>query len=114
MKGLPTVVEQRTQDDQIELDILVDADCLWFDGHFPEHPILPGVVHIGWAAHFAAEHWGWDGPPYVLERIKFKRPVRPEASLTLRLHAVDRKVKYDYRHDGVSVSSGTLNFPGTP
>lgn len=114
MNDLPDITDRRNGDGTLELDFTVDPDSSWFDGHFPDRPILPGVVQIGWAAHFAADLCGRNEPPAQLERIKFRRPILPGACLTLRLARVSDKVRYEYLLQGedapVSASSGVLAY----
>jgi 3-hydroxymyristoyl/3-hydroxydecanoyl-(acyl carrier protein) dehydratase len=110
MNGLPVIIARRRDGAHSELDLLVAADNPWFDGHFPGKPILPGVVQIGWALHFARELHGFDPAVPALEQIKFKRPILPGAQLTLHLMAGadGRKLRYEYRDATASYSSGTL------
>lgn len=118
MNDLPDITARRAGEDTLELDFTVDAGCAWFDGHFPGRPILPGVVQVGWAAHFASALSARDEPPVRLERVKFRRPILPGARLTLRLAAVDGKVRYEYLlADGEvvsSASSGVLAYLDAP
>ncbi|HEX7341997.1 MAG TPA: hypothetical protein VF269_06950 [Rhodanobacteraceae bacterium] len=117
MNGLPEITARRDGAGAIELDFTLGADCPWLDGHFPGQPILPGVVQIGWAAHYAAELAGRVDPPVQLERIKFKHPILPGARLTLRLLAKGTKVHYEYLLHAadvpLSASSGVLGHGET-
>lgn len=110
MNGLPVIVATRHDAARSEVEIVVPADCRWFEGHFSAYPILPGVVHIGWAIHFAAELRGFNANIRTLEQVKFKRPILPDARLILHLapSADGRKLRYDYRDADTSYSSGTL------
>ncbi|HEX7339142.1 MAG TPA: hypothetical protein VF271_04320 [Rhodanobacteraceae bacterium] len=109
MLCLPDICARRAGPDWLEVDLRVDADGAWFDGHFPGHPIVPGVVQIGWAAHFARDLLGGSEPPAQLERVKFRQPVGPDAELTLSLHRVNAKVRWQFTaRDGGAVSSGVL------
>ncbi|MGB9429025.1 MAG: thioester dehydrase [Gammaproteobacteria bacterium] len=112
MNSLPVIVARRHDAIHSELDIVVSADNPWFDGHFPGQPILPGVVQIGWAVHFACELHGFDAYVTTLEQIKFRRPILPGAQLTLHLmpEASTRKLRYEYRDAELRYSSGTLQF----
>ena len=112
MNGLPTVTAERGHANHRELDLLVAADNPWLEGHFPGLPILPGVVQIGWAVHFAGALCGFEGGVSALEQVKFKRPIRPGARLTLHLKpdAATRKLRYEFRDAEFIYSSGTLNF----
>ena len=116
MKSLPTILARRDADGRTELDIEVQADNGWFHGHFPQLAILPGVVQIGWAAHFAHELHGLGPGVTSMEQIKFKRPILPGARimLTLKADAAARKVRYEYQDPEFSYSSGVLQFGDAP
>lgn len=116
MRGLPQVLTRREIDGRTELDLSVQADNSWFEGHFPAFAILPGVVQIGWAAHFAHELHGLGPGVTVMEQIKFKRPILPGARVTLSLKpdAAAAKVRYEYKDAQHSYSSGTLQFGEAP
>lgn len=112
MNGLPEIIAQRTQATHSEIDLCVDAGNPWFNGHFPAQPILPGVVQIGWAVHFAHAFFGLGPAVRNLEQIKFRRPIMPGARLTLRLTpaADGDRLRYEFRDAEHSYSSGILDF----
>jgi 3-hydroxymyristoyl/3-hydroxydecanoyl-(acyl carrier protein) dehydratase len=112
MTGLPEVIAQRHHKLHCEVDLLVTPDNPWFEGHFPNQPILPGVVQIGWAVHFAGEIYRISPSVNTLEQIKFKRPIFPNTKLTLHLTPdIERKkLNYDYRDADHLYSSGTLYY----
>lgn len=116
MNGLPTVLARRDATGHTELDLEVAPGNPWFEGHFPEFAIMPGVVQIGWAAHFGHALFGLGPGVLSMDQIKFKRPILPGARLTLTLKpdAASHKLRYEYRDAEQSYSSGTLHFdPGT-
>lgn len=112
MSDLPTVLAERRSAVESELELLIAEDHPCFEGHFPGQPILPGVVQIAWAVHFAAAFHGLKGGVHTLEQIKFRRPILPGAHLTLRLTpSADRhKLKFEFRDAEHSYSSGTLDY----
>ena len=112
MNGLPSILEERRSTERCVLTIRVDNENPWFQGHFPGFPILPGVVQIGWAEHYACMLYGLDGGIATLEQIKFRRPILPgmELTLVLRLDLALHKLRYEYRDAEASYSSGILNF----
>ena len=114
MNGLPTVLRENRDAERSELEILVDAGNPWFQGHFPLFAILPGVVQIGWAEHYARILYGLEPGIAALEQVKFKRPILPGARLTLTLKPdlTARRVRYEYRDAEMSYSSGVLSFGG--
>jgi 3-hydroxymyristoyl/3-hydroxydecanoyl-(acyl carrier protein) dehydratase len=112
MKGLPNVIAQRRDETHCELDLTFNADCPWLEGHFPGQPILPGVVQIGWAVHFAGKIYGYHTGVHTLEQIKFRQPIFPGKHLTLHLmpDLQRHKLRYEYRDADSNYSSGTLHF----
>ncbi|HEY3644159.1 MAG TPA: 3-hydroxyacyl-ACP dehydratase [Gammaproteobacteria bacterium] len=116
MKGLPKLLARRDADGRTELDLEVQPDNAWFAGHFPQFAILPGVVQIGWAAHFTRELHGLGPGVSGMEQVKFKRPILPgmRIMLTLKPDAGARRVRYEYQDAESSYSSGVLQFGETP
>ena len=116
MNGLPQVLARRGAEGHTELDLAVQPDNPWFAGHFPAFAILPGVVQIGWAAHFAHVLHGLGPGVTLMEQIKFKRPILPGAQLmlVLRCDPGARKARYEFKDAEHSYSSGTLQFGETP
>jgi 3-hydroxymyristoyl/3-hydroxydecanoyl-(acyl carrier protein) dehydratase len=112
VKGLPRILARREADGRTELDLEVQAGNPWFEGHFPQFAILPGVVQIGWVAHFAHALHGLGPGVVAMNQIKFRRPILPRSRITLILkpdHTAG-KVRYEYRDAEHGYSSGTLRF----
>ena len=49
--------------DQVSIDIHIQSDLSWFVGHFPQQPVLPGVVQTHWAVSYT--HLTLPTTPYV-------------------------------------------------
>lgn len=112
MRDLPQILARRTAPGRVALDLVLASDCPWLEGHFPGHPILPGVVLVGWAVHFAAALRGGEDAPRRLQRVKFRRPVLPGAALTLSLTARADGVVFKYllRDAAASAADGVLCY----
>lgn len=95
---------------EVVLDLEIAASLLWFQGHFPDHPILPGVVQLDWAAHFARTELGLSLPAAREFQIKFKAVIRPgdRVALALRHHAAKGRLAFEYRRGDDVCSSGTV------
>ncbi len=98
------------QGGEVVLDLEIAASLLWFQGHFPDHPILPGVVQLDWAAHFARAELGLSLPAAREFQIKFKAVIRPgdRVALALRHHAAKGRLSFEYRRGDDVCSSGTV------
>jgi 3-hydroxymyristoyl/3-hydroxydecanoyl-(acyl carrier protein) dehydratase len=69
----------------IELRVPPDLDCL--RGHFPEIPLVPGAVQLGWSLAFGAELLGAPMTITGIRSVKFERIIQPGHSLWLNLAA---------------------------
>lgn len=99
-------------------ELAVPANLAWFDGHFPDHPVLPGVAQIGWAIRFAREAFGFKTDPPSIERIKFQRPIAPGDRITLELtltrNARHNRVDWRFLAGDNLLSRGRFEFAPTP
>jgi 3-hydroxymyristoyl/3-hydroxydecanoyl-(acyl carrier protein) dehydratase len=93
---------------------LVPADLPFFRGHFPEVPIVPGVVQVGWAVELARAHGLVTGPCVGIITAKFRRLLRPGMRLEARLErsAPAGQLHFEYECEGAVVSNGRLQFEG--
>lgn len=105
----PRKVEQVEGEWQLELD--VPPDLAHFTGHFPQTPVLPGVVQIDWAQRLARELIAELPPRFCgMEVLKFQQLVRPgdRIQLTLRFDAERGKLYFAYRNGDAPCSSGRI------
>lgn len=92
------------------LDLEVPADLVYFQGHFPGEPVLPGVIELLWAQMYAAKWLGCPPGFRHMDRVKFTSLIRPRDRLRLEIVplAGQRGVAYRYVRDGTAVGSGQL------
>ncbi|MCO7513251.1 AMP-binding protein [Pseudomonas guariconensis] len=103
-------LEQRQEGDTWHLRLAVPVDLACFTGHFPQAPVLPGVVQIDWAIAQARELLGIDGRFVGMEVLKFQQLVRPgdELALTLRFDTERGKLYFAYSCAGQACASGRI------
>ena len=105
----PRKVDQVEGEWQLELD--VPPDLAHFTGHFPQTPVLPGVVQIDWAQRLARELIAELPPRFCgMEVLKFQQLVRPgdRIQLSLRFDAERGKLYFAYRNGDAPCSSGRI------
>lgn len=87
-----------------------------FAGHFPDQPILPGVVQVDWALRLGEEAFGPFGAFLSLEHLKFQAVIRPDEALVMRLtwDAERRELGFAYTSVRGRASSGFARFAERP
>lgn len=113
MSLLPVVHSARVETASVSLTLAVPSSLDYFPGHFPNLPILPGVVQVDWVTRLAREHLGISCTGFsALRTLKFSAPVLPDTTLTLQITWVPEKQRLDfgYRAGQRLVSSGQIAF----
>ena len=93
------------------LELGVPVDLAHFSGHFPQTPVLPGVVQIDWAISLARQLIKNLPPRFQgMEVLKFQQLARPgdRLQLTLRFDAQRSKLHFSYRNGDAPCSSGRI------
>ena len=109
---LPTLVRQVLDGHTLTLQLRLDHELVWFAGHFPGAPLLPGVAQLHLAIGYACEQWAIEERFSGLEMLKFQRPLQPGVEVTLQLswQAESRKLQFCYLKDGEAASSGRVKL----
>ncbi|MEQ8285290.1 AMP-binding protein [Thalassospira sp.] len=111
----PEVLETFKTDDHAQLKLKLNDDLIYFAGHFPGMPILPGVAQLHWAVSYASSVFGLSETTREITQLKFRKPIHPGNIVTLdiRLDASGQRVKFQYSsdHEG-NLSSGVLKYDG--
>jgi len=116
MSTEPIVDAQRVDGPNAELTLTIPHDLVYFRGHFPGTPIVPGVVQIKWAVELAGRYLGAGGTFEGMDALKFQHVMSPGSRVTLSLRwvAADGKLHFAYRSDGARYGSGRLRFRQAP
>lgn len=96
----------------VEVRLYVSESLLYFAGHFPDFPILPGVVQLDWAVHYAREFLALNAPVISVERLKFTCPIRPAMQVTLSIETSPDKryASFRFYHEHLTFSQGRLVY----
>ncbi|WP_414829120.1 thioester dehydrase [Alteromonas sp. H39] len=108
----PEILAESTSADNAVLSLYVSDKLSWFDGHFPQQKVLPGVVQIDWAGKIGKAVFAGDRVFSQLTNIKFKSMVLPDTRMTLelRFNAEKGTLAFHYFNESDSFSTGSFKF----
>lgn len=105
---LPQIDAAEIDGDNARFELRLQPELRWFEGHFPNQPILPGVAQLHIAAVLAERTWGTAFEGREMSRIKFKRVMQPEERVSLTLRKDNSRLDFKYICDGDVAASGTV------
>jgi 3-hydroxymyristoyl/3-hydroxydecanoyl-(acyl carrier protein) dehydratase len=108
---LPEVLAVRRDTTHLaRVQLRLPSELLYFHGHFHGAAILPAVVQIDWAMHYAAELLDLSGTFAGMDRLKFSRVLMPrdEPELRLELRPEKQRLEFSYHTAHGRHSSGQL------
>lgn len=108
--ALGTLIAAAVEGDEAELSLEMPSDLLWFQGHFPGQPVLPGIAQVHMAAQWAECLWGFRPFGAHLTHVKFRRILRPDTlvRLTLTRDVARQRLSFAYEFDGIVASEGKI------
>jgi 3-hydroxyacyl-[acyl-carrier-protein] dehydratase len=92
------------------LRLEIPAENPLFAGHFPGHPILPGIAHLALAARALSEQ-----PILEIRTLKLRKPVGPGDALEVFAEGPgeDGMARFEIRRGEETVSNGTVRLGTT-
>lgn len=94
----------------------VTSNEAYFQGHFPGHPVMPGVLQLEAIAQVAgvlmlkqAANLGRIAYFMSAERVKWRRPVRPGDRLVIRVELIKSRGKIGKARGVCEVDGGTVS-----
>ncbi|MCF7749249.1 AMP-binding protein [Bacillus subtilis subsp. subtilis] len=108
----PVVQWQHREADAAVLLLPLGPDLIAFDGHFPQAKILPGVVQLDWAIHYARDVFAMPPRFERMDALKFQHVARPGdcLQLTLGWDAATSVLTFRYVSDHGVHASGRVVF----
>lgn len=93
------------------LELYIQDSLSWFEGHFPEQAVLPGVVQTHWAGCLSELFFSVEGFNKV-SNLKFKSMILPDVlvSLSLVFNHEKQSIAFDFHGTDTSYTQGKLFF----
>ena len=96
------------QEDLVIARVSVPHQSVWFGGHFPNNPILPGVAILSLVEETVLRHMLQAEPPLHYDRVRFKAIVRPGALLQVQVRQEQAQLfRFEVLSDGKVACIGT-------
>jgi hypothetical protein len=107
----PGILSWLSGSNQNRLLLAVGAEVVYFRGHFPGNPVLPGITQLHWAVGVAMSLFRFGEVPREIKRLKFRNIIRPSSVLELVLENRNtHQVEFRFASCGQVHSTGCLCF----
>ena len=104
--SLPLVTNYTIGETEAEYEMTFSKSCNFFEGHFTNFPVLPGVVQLYFAHMFAAASFNKKILTSPAKKIKFSHVIKPDEKLKLKLRLNGKNLNYTYEYNDIIYSSG--------
>jgi len=82
----PIVKQQTVDGDTVHLVLEMPENLFYFQGHFPQAAVLPGVAQLDWVMGYLSEFFGMRKDKLLsVDALKFQIIVRPSYIVDLTL-----------------------------
>ncbi len=96
-------------DSKFSADLIFLKDSSYFNGHFPGHPILPGVIQMHFVMTFIKQYFNKEATNYHVLKLKFSNLILPDTQIYFELNKIDdNEFTFEYSHNGNSCSKGKI------
>lgn len=94
------------------ISLLIPPTICWFEGHFPQQPVLAGVVQTHWAALLGKFLFPLGDNFLRMDNLKFQHVILPGQylNLTLEYFFETNVLKFRYQQNDINFSEGKLVF----
>ena len=94
----PIVEQEIVEGDNVHLVLTIPENLFYFQGHFPQAAVLPGVAQLDWVMSYLNKYYGVDKRKLSsVDALKFQIIVRPNYTIDLKLNKIkDNKFGFSY------------------
>lgn len=104
-----TLIEQ--EQNRLLISVTLDEKSRAFAGHFPQHPILPGVIQLDWVMQLAHRFFNITEPAAKDFQVKFTDMVGVGTVLLQIEHEVEaNRLAFSYSKQDKTASSGKIKL----
>jgi 3-hydroxymyristoyl/3-hydroxydecanoyl-(acyl carrier protein) dehydratase len=98
----PKIIKQFQNGDKLRLILWLQPELIYFQGHFHNFPVLPGVTELDWVIFYGQTLLNCPKVFAGMEMIKFQVPILPKSTIELTLDWVQDKQKLYFKYMGAT------------
>lgn len=108
----PCILDRTTRHSSLQLTLKLPPDLKYFKGHFDDHPILAGMVQLGWAIEYARDAFSLGATVKRIEALKFYHVLTAgdEVVLNLDFEREKNKLYFKFSSRRCKHSAGRVLF----
>ena len=102
-----------TQASVITAQCVVKSDSPWFDGHFPDNPIVPGIAQMNMIFDLMQRAMGPGLKLAGFKRVRFKQLIRPDTPISVLIKPTGKtpnRFEYQLTADQKIVCTGFIDI----
>ena len=106
----PEILGVRKEGERLEVELRIPKDLACWPGHFPQYPIVPGVLQLQWVVEEIARWTGSTPQLTQVDVLKFKTPMLPGqyARLCITRDADATRFEFEIAQEEVVYSQGRI------
>lgn len=104
--SLPFIISKKIEQNFLELKLIFYKNSNFFNGHFENFPIVPGVVQLFYVNFFTENMLGIKLPLTEAKKVKFSNIIPPDEEVILTIKNKENSIEYTYLSDDKIYSSG--------
>lgn len=106
--SFPVILDAQIIENSITYTIFFNKNCNFYNGHFPNYPITPGVAQLYLASELASQYFNLNTGIGQIKKIKFSNIIHPNTIVNLSLTKTNNGIEYSYFKEDTKYSSGLL------
>jgi len=107
----PEILSSDDIENGLRVKLKVPAELSYFPGHFPAHPVLPGVVQLRWVEDLARQYNLIKGEFVRIDKLKFMRIMSKDFEVVLDLTVPkENTLQFQYSSEQGIHGSGKIIF----
>lgn len=107
--SFPVILNREQSENKFKFKLYFYPNSNFYNGHFPEYPVTPGVVQLYLAAFIGERCFCEKLTDGQMKRIKFSNIIKAGEIVELELSKTEKNVGYEYHKSEKTFSSGVFS-----